>query len=148
MATAKTITSADATIHITFDNLFPAGFTLQGFAADNISDMENMEIAQTVRGADGKLSAGFVYGTPNQTFHVMPDSPSYSKIQTVINASQATGAVYRCNAVQTFLSNGKKYTCSNGVMTTGGLMPAAGRVLQPITFTIQWETIAASEYAG
>ena len=145
---AKTITSADASIHMTVDNLFPSGFALSGFAADNIFDMENMEIAQTVRGADGKLSAGFVYGTPNQTFHIMPDSPVYSKIQTWINTSQASAAVYRCNMVAVFVTNGRKYTCSNGVLTTGGLIPAAARVLQPITFTVQWETIAASEYAG
>lgn len=145
---AKTITSADVAIQFSVDILYMAGFQLQGFAADNIFDANSVDIAQTVRGADGKLSAGFIFGDITQTFHIMPDSPVYQKIQTWINSSMATKAVYRCNAVVTFPSNGKKYTCSNGAMTTGGLMPSAGKVLQPITFTVQWETIAASEYGG
>ena len=145
---AKTITSADAVIQLSVDILYMMGFQLQGFAADNIFDANSVDIAQTVRGADGKLSAGFIYGDISQTFHIMPDSPSYQKIQAWMNSSMSTGAVYRCNAVQTFKTNGKKYICSNGVMTTGMIMPSAARTLQPITFTIQWETVAASEYGG
>ena len=142
---AQTITSADASVQITVENLYPTGFAMSGFAADNIFDAENVELAQTVRGADGKLSAGFVFGDITQTFHIMPDSPIYSKIQTWINTTVASKAVYRCNATALFKSNGRKYTCTNGVLVNAGLIPAAGRILQPITMQIKWEVVSASD---
>ncbi|WP_330547012.1 phage tail fiber protein [Salmonella enterica] len=72
----NTITAADAIITLTVNNLYPSGIQLQGFAADNVYGTDPLVLAETVRGIDGKLSAGFVYSNIIQTFHIMPDSPS------------------------------------------------------------------------
>ncbi|MEG3386750.1 hypothetical protein V5H41_22315, partial [Salmonella enterica] len=57
----NTITAADAIITLTVNNLYPSGVQLQGFAADNVYGTDPLVLAETVRGIDGKLSAGFVY---------------------------------------------------------------------------------------
>lgn len=144
---ANTITSADINAHITVDALYPMGFVLEGFSADNIFEMDNLELAQAIRGADGKLSAGFVFGTQHQTFHIMPDSPVYKKIQTWATTSVTSKGVYRCNLTAVFKTNGTKFVCTNGVLLNAGNVANAARMLQPITFQIAWETVTPSEYS-
>ncbi|EAQ9496705.1 hypothetical protein EAA80_17680 [Salmonella enterica] len=123
----NTITAADAIITLTVNNLYPSGVQLQRFAADNVYGTDPLVLAETVRGIDGKLSAGFVYSNIIQTFHIMPDSPSR--------------AVFRCNAVVLLPAIGRKYTCVNGVLKQWKALPDAARTLQPGQAVIEWETI-------
>lgn len=144
----QTITSADSIITLTVTNLYPSGFQLQEFEAQNIFDMGDTELAETIRTADGKLVAGFVYGDLPWTFHIMPSSPSRNKFDTWYLTQRTSAAIFRCNMVVTLPSLGKKYTCTNGVLTTWKVMPSAGRVLQPIAGVIQWETITPEDYSA
>lgn len=143
-----TITSADVVVNMTVTNLYTSGFQMQGFTADNIFDAESLEIAETVIGIDGKLSAGAVLAPLDQTWHIMPDSPCYTKIQTWITTSRTSIAVFRCNATIVFPTHGKKYTCANGVLVKSNVMPGAGKTVQPITALIRWETVTPSEYSS
>lgn len=112
----NTITAADAIITLTVNNLYPSGVQLQGFAADNVYGTDPLVLAETVRGIDGKLSAGFVYSNIIQTFHIMPDSPSRDIFDTWSTTSRTSRAVFRCNAVVLLPAIGRKYTCVNGVL--------------------------------
>ena len=142
------ITAADVAATMTVTNLYTSGFTMQGFTADNIFEATNLELAETVMGVDGTLSAGAVLNSVDQTWHIMPDSPTYTKFQTWATTSRTSIAVYRCNATIIFPTHGKKYTCSNGVLVNVGAMAAAGRTVQPITALIRWETVTPSEYSS
>jgi hypothetical protein len=84
----------------------------------------------------------------DQTWHIMPDSPTYTKFQTWSTTSRTSIAVFRCNATIIFPTHGKKYTCTNGVLVNCQVMAGAGKTVQPITALIRWETVIPSEYSA
>lgn len=145
---AKTITSADSTFALSVTNLFPTAQNLQGYAADAMFALGDTEFAQTVRGADGKLSAGFVFGQYLQTITLMPDSDSYDMVQTWMKTTRTAVAVFRCNATIIIPAIQAKFTLSNGVLVRAKAIPDAQRVLQPITFQIDWENVTADPFTN
>lgn len=142
----NTITSADSIFALTVTNLFPSAQTLEGYAADAMFALGDTEMAQSVRGADGKLSAGFVFGEYLQTITIMPDSPSRQIFETWQLTSQTAKAVFRCNATIILPAIGKKFTLTNGVLQRVKAMPDAQRVLQAMTFQINWENVVPEDY--
>lgn len=142
------ITAADVAWSMTVDNLYTSGFTMSGFTADNIFDAGTLELAETIMGVDGTLSAGAILTAIDQTVHLMPDSPAYTKFQTWATTSRSSIAVYRCNATVIFPSHGKKYVCTNGVLVNCQSVPSAGRTVSPVTALIRWESITPSEYSS
>ncbi|HHA1934002.1 phage tail fiber protein [Enterobacter ludwigii] len=143
---SNTITSADSTYALSVTNLFPSAQTLEGYAADAMFAFGDTEMAVSVRGADGKLSAGFVFGEYLQTITLMPDSPSWPLFETWILTSVTSKAVFRCNATVILPATGKKYTLTNGVLQRAKSMPDAQRVLQAGTFQINWENVTPEPY--
>ncbi|BBT89458.1 hypothetical protein WP8W19C02_10780 [Enterobacter cloacae] len=143
---SNTITSADSIFALSVTNLFPSAQIIEGYAADAMFALGDTELAVTVRGADRKLSAGFVYGEYLQTITLMPDSPSWPLFETWVNTSVTSIAVFRCNATIILPATGKKYTLTNGVLQRVKAMPDAQRVLQQGTFQINWESITPEPY--
>lgn len=142
----NTITSADAIFALTVTNLYPSAQILEGYAADAMFAFGDTETAVSVRGADGKLSAGFVFGEYLQTVTLMPDSPSWPIFETWVLTSVTSKAVFRCNATVIFPATGKKYTLTNGVLQRVKAMPDAQRTLQAGTFQINWESVTPEDY--
>lgn len=141
MANNRSITSADGTLVFSSDDLALAAVQIQGFSADAAWAMGDTEVAQTVRGVDGRLSAGFVYGDYSMTITLMPDSESTSVFDAIMTGGVSGRAVYRINGVLTLPSNGYTYNLTRGIVTTGRIMPDGQRVLQPRTWTIMWERV-------
>ena len=52
---------------------------------------------------------------------------------------------YAANAVIVLPATGMKYTATKGVLTKGKPLPDAKKVLQPVSYTITWESITPSE---
>lgn len=142
----STITAADAIITLSVINLYPSGVQLQGFAADNVYGTDALVLAETVRGADGKLSAGFIYGNISQTFHIMPDSASRDVFDTWAAISRASVAVFRCNATVVLPALKRQYKCVNGVLKQWKALPDAARILQASQAIIEWELITAEAF--
>jgi len=142
----NTITSADSIFALTVTNLFPSAQTLEGYAADAMFALGDTELAQTVRGADGKLSAGFVFGEYLQTITIMPDSPSRELFETWQLTSLTAKAVFRCNATIILPAISRKFTLTNGVLQRTKAIPDAQRVLQPMTYQINWENVTPENY--
>jgi len=142
----NTITSADAIFALTVTNLYPSAQTLEGYAADAMFALGDTEMAVTVRGADGKLSGGFVFGQYLQTITIMPDSPSRDVFETWQLTSQTSKAVFRCNATIILPAIGRKYTLTNGVLVRVKAIPDAQRVLQAATYQIDWESVIGENY--
>ena len=142
----NTITSADAIFALTVTNLYPSAQTLEGYAADAMFALGDTEMAVTVRGADGKLSGGFVFGQYLQTITIMPDSPSREIFETWQLTSQTSKAVFRCNATIILPAIGRKYTLTNGVLVRVKAIPDAQRVLQAATYQVDWENVVGENY--
>ncbi|MDK9362492.1 phage tail fiber protein [Lelliottia wanjuensis] len=143
---SNTITSADSIFALTVTNLYPSAQTLEGYAADAMFSFGDTEMAVSVRGADGKLSGGFVFGEYLQTITLMPDSPSWPIFETWVLTSVTAKAVFRCNATIILPATGKKYTLTNGILQRVKAMPDAQRVLQAGTFQINWELVTPEAY--
>lgn len=143
---ANTITSADSIFSLTVTNLYPTAQTLEGYAADAMFALGDTELAQSVRGADGKLSAGFVFGEYLQTITIMPDSDSREIFETWVQMSRSAVAVFRCNATIIMPAIGRKFTLTNGVLQRVKSMPDAQRVLQAMTYQINWENVTGEAY--
>lgn len=143
---SNTITSADSIFALTVTNLFPSAQTLQGYAADAMFALGDTEMAVSVRGADGKLSAGFVFGEYLQTITIMPDSPSRELFETWQLTSLTSKAVFRCNATIILPAISRKFTLTNGVLQRVKAIPDAQRVLQAMTFQINWENVVGESY--
>lgn len=143
---SNTITSADSIFALTVTNLFPSAQTLEGYAADAMFALGDTEMAVSVRGADGKLSAGFVFGEYLQTITIMPDSPSRELFETWQLTSLTSKAVFRCNATIILPAISRKFTLTNGVLQRVKAIPDAQRVLQAMTFQINWESVIGESY--
>lgn len=143
---SNTITSADSTYALSVTNLFPSAQTLEGYAADAMFAFGDTEMAVSVRGADGKLSAGFVFGEYLQTITIMPDSPSRDLFETWQLTSLTSKAVFRCNATIILPAISRKFTLTNGILQRVKAIPDAQRVLQAMTFQINWESVVGEAY--
>lgn len=143
---SNTITSADSIFALTVTNLFPSAQTLEGYAADAMFALGDTEMAVSVRGADGKLSGGFVFGEYLQTITIMPDSPSRELFETWQLTSLTSKAVFRCNATIILPAIGRKFTLTNGILQRVKAIPDAQRVLQAMTFQINWESCVGEAY--
>ncbi|WP_239497921.1 phage tail fiber protein [Cronobacter sakazakii] len=142
----NTITSADAIFALTVTNLYPSAQTLEGYAADAMFALGDTEMAVSVRGADGKLSGGFVFGEYLQTITIMPDSPSRELFETWQLTSLTSKAVFRCNATIILPAISRKFTLTNGILQRVKAIPDAQRVLQAMTFQINWESVVGEAY--
>lgn len=143
---SNTITSADSIFALTVTNLFPSAQTLEGYAADAMFALGDTEMAVSVRGADGKLSGGFVFGEYLQTITIMPDSPSRELFETWQLTSLTSKAVFRCNATIILPAISRKFTLTNGILQRVKAIPDAQRVLQAMTFQINWESCVGESY--
>lgn len=139
----RTITSADASFVISSADFALAATILEGYAADAAFATDNADTAETSLGVDGKLSAGWVPRSYNQTITLQPDSPSRFIFDALVGAQDVARAIYRLNGVITLPGNQYSFTLSRGVLKNYTPIPAANRVLQPITFSIEWERVVA-----
>lgn len=136
-----TITSADATFVISSTDFALAATILEGYAADAAFAIDNSDTAETTLGVDGKLSAGWVPRTYNQTITLAPDSPSRAVFDLLVSAQDAARTVYRLNGTINLPGNKYSYTLTRGVLKNYSSIPNAQRILQPMTFVIEWERV-------
>jgi hypothetical protein len=136
-----TITGANAIVMLTIPGVFPQPQQLQGFAADDVFDTDAIESAETVMGVDGRLSAGFVYVPVNQTYALQADSESTFVFDNWWAANQVAQDVFRANGVVLLKAVGKKWTLTNGALTSYKPIPDTKKLLQPQRYRITWERI-------
>lgn len=137
----RTITSADSTFVISSADIALAATILSGYAADAAFAMDNATTAETALGVDGKLSAGWVPRSYNQTITLQPDSPSRQVFDVFVAAQDAARTIYRLNGVITLPGNQYSHSFSRGVLKGYTPMPTGQKVLQPMTFQIEWERV-------
>lgn len=135
------ITSADTVLTLFQPILFPNPQQIQGYAADDILDTDQIKSLEAMMGVDGKLSFGFVFVPIMQNYSLMADSADISFFETIYSYQQSAKTVYPVSGTLLYPSLGKKYNMTNGGMS--GYKPTADakRVLQPQKFQITWESV-------
>lgn len=137
----RTITSADSTFVISSADFALAATILEGYAADAAFAMDNADSAETSLGVDGKLSAGWIPRSYTQTITLQPDSPSRQVLDGIVAAQDAQRDIFRLNAVITLPGNQYSHSLTRGVLKNYSAMANAQKILQPMTFVIEWERV-------
>ena len=143
MAT-RTITAANAAITFTVPGLFDTPFTLQGFAADDIFDTDDVDNVELSMGLDSKLSAGWSPKEVVQKFMMQANSVTLDRINQWAEAERTGQEKLPCSGSVTLPSIGKKFALTNGYLTKYKPMPGAKKKLEPVPFTITWESVSAA----
>lgn len=137
----SSLTAANAVITLAVPFLFPTPIQLQGFAADNVYDLDAVDQVETAMGVDGILSGGFVFNSINQTFVLQADSPSIAFFETWAATQTQAKDVYTANGSTTLPSVGRSYISTKGFLVSMPPMPAAAKTLQPRRFAIRWQSV-------
>lgn len=137
----SSLTAASALITLSIAGLFTAPQQLQGFAVDDIYDVDALDITETMMGVDGILSGGFVYNPIKQAFSIQSDSPSIAIFETWAAAQAQQKDVFTAQGYTALPAVGRSYRSTKGFLTQVQPIPSAGKLLKARKFTITWESI-------
>lgn len=138
------ITSANAKVILTVENLYPSGIELQGFSTDNSFAQDDVTLAEVHMGVDGKLTAGY---TPNPTVITITldaGSESYNQLCTIHDTCKLNMSVLKCDMQITVPALKKEFHFKNGAMTQGHPIPNGERVLGNTTWQFTFESFTES----
>lgn len=141
---ARTITSANSVLMLTIPGVFPAPVQIQGFAADDIFSMAEVDMAETIMGADGKLSAGWVPAIKTLDIMLQADSTSNDFFDAWILAESIAREKFPTTGTIRLLGIGRIYAMTSGFLRKGNVLPDAKKVMQPRKFTIEFESITGA----
>lgn len=141
MAGNGTITAANSKLYIAVPGLFPIPQQIQGFAADDIYDFEDVDNVELMMGVDVHLAAGWIPKEVVQTITLMADSVSNAFFEAWYRAEQTAREKYPCSGTVTLPSIGTSYSQNRGFMSGYTPAPAGKKVLQPRKFKITWESV-------
>lgn len=136
------ITSANAILTLSVLPLFPVPQQIQGFAVDDIYDVDAIKSVETMMGVDGVLSGGFVFVEITQNISLMADSASNLFFDTWWTQMQAAEDVYTASGQIVLPSISTKFNMLNGFLTGYKPIADAKKVLQPRKFQIMWNSVA------
>lgn len=135
------LTGANASISLSQSTLFSSAQTLQGFSADDVTDMDVVEIVERLMGVDGVLSFGFVWKERIQKIRLQADSTSNQFFDTINTQQQAVQDVYPLSGTILLSAIGLKFTCTNGALTRYKPMPQVKKLIQPREYEIVWNSV-------
>jgi hypothetical protein len=135
------ISSSNAVLALTQPILFPVPQQLQGFATDDVFDVEAIKSVETLMGVDGVLSAGFVFAEVPMNISLQADSASNRFFDTLWTQMQAAQDVYALTGTAVLQSIATKFLMINGFLTGYKPAPDVKRVLQPRRYQITWQRI-------
>jgi len=138
----RTLTAANVIITLTQATLFPGQpQQLQGFAADDVFDTDQIRLVETLMGVDGVLSAGFVFTEVKQRISLQADSSSNDFFDTVGTQQYGTIDVYPINGEARLPGLQTRYVMTTGFLTGWKPTPDVKRITQPRHYEITWARI-------
>lgn len=139
------ITSANATAVLVVETIFPNGIELQQFSTDQAVSMDNITMAVTRMGVDGKMAAGYVPAIYPITIMLEASSPSAAFLWQISASMQQAKDLYECTLTARIPSINRTYIWSGGVLKTGTLFPSEKQVLDPTTWQFDFAQMTVSE---
>lgn len=137
------ITSSNAIVMLTVAGLYETAQRIQGFAADQVFTSEDVALAETVMGVDGRMTGGLVLSAVPWTVSLLADSPSNKVFEDWVAAQRKTGDYYKANCIVTLTGLNRKYIMTNGILSSGPGMPSAGKTIKDRVYKIMWERVEA-----
>jgi len=136
-----TITSANSVLMLGVDGLFNVPIQIQGFSADDAFSLEDVDMAETMMGVDGKMSAGWIPIIKPLEITLQADSPSNDFFDALITAENVSREKYKLNGTILLKGTSRLYALTTGYLKRGNLMPAAKKVLQPRKFLLEFQDV-------
>jgi hypothetical protein len=137
----STITSANSVFTISVPGLFPVPQQLQGYSAERAWESGAVDISESQIGVDGRKTSGYIFALCTQTVSLQGDSPSKAIFTAIANAMRAAREVYYISGTIDLPSTGESFICTRGTLKSLKMLPDAAKVLQPMDFVIEWESI-------
>ena len=132
------LTAANAIIALSQPVLFPTPQQLQGFAADDVTDMDPAKVLEHLMGVDGVLSFGFVWVERVQNIMLQANSASTAFFDTINTHQEAVQDVYPLNGTVILPAIGLMFNLINGGLETYNPMPKVQKIIRPRTFRLVW----------
>lgn len=136
-----TITSANSILTMVVPGLFPVPVSIQGYSTDDAFMLDALDLAETVMGVDGKMSAGYVPKEVKLTITLQADSDSKEFFAILTQAVKTAREIFYMSATLSLPSTGESFTFTRGILTSVDQAPAAKKMLQPQKFVITWESV-------
>lgn len=141
------LTAANAVITLSQETLFPQGQQLQGFAADDVTDMDEVEPLEETMGVDGFLSFGFVWMARLQKITLQSDSASNAFFDTINTQQEAAQTAYPLSGTILLPAIGTMWTLINGGLKRYKPMPPVKKIIQPRSYSIVWNKVVPAPTA-
>lgn len=138
------LTAANSVITLSQPTLFPNPQQLQGFAADDVTEIENAKVLEHLMGVDGVLSFGFTWMERRQRIVLQANSASTGFFDTVNTQQEAAQDVYPLNGVVMLPAIGLQFILINGGLETYNPMPKVQKIIRPREFWIVWNRVIPS----
>lgn len=135
------ITSANAVLILTVPLLLPVPQQIQGFSADDIFDVADVDAKEIMMGVDGTLNGGIIFAPKEMNIRLMASSPSVTFFDAWYYGEQAAVSVFPATGTITLTSVGKAYAMTTGMLSRYKPVADARKVLQPQTFRITWQSM-------
>lgn len=136
------ITVADSVVTLAVAGLFLTPQRLQGYAADDVFTVEQLQPIESMMGVDGLLSAGYVPVPVNWSITLQADSPSNVFFDTWYTAAFAARGTFPATGTVVLPGLGRKWAMIKGFLKGYKIMPDAGKVLKPRKYDIVWESVS------
>ena len=137
---AKTLTMANAVITLVVPAIELGPFQLQRFAADDVFNTGELDVAETSMGVDGNLSAGFVFREVAQDYTLQGNSDSIANFDQWYQAEQTAKDKYQASGTIILKAIGMKYNMVIGFLKGYTPVPSGGKIIKPRKFTIHWQS--------
>lgn len=140
----STITSANSVFMIAVERLYNVPVQVLGFSVDDAFMISDIDMAETMMGVDGRMSAGWVPAIKPIEVTLQADSPSNDLFDAIIAAETVAREKYKLNATFLYPATGRLYVLTTGYLKSGSVAPGAKKVLQPRKFTLEFQDISVA----
>ena len=137
-----TLTSANAILLIGIGSIFPTPQQIQGFAADDVTDVQPLDSAEAVMGVDGILSAGFVFVPIKQGISLQADSLSNFLFDQWYNSQQQLKDLFFATGILILPGLQTKWYFTQGALTGYKPIGDVKRIVQPRKYEITWQSMS------
>jgi len=141
MANTRTLTSANAVLTLGVKGLFDTPRRLQGFSADDVTDVDPLTNGEATMGVDGRLSAGYVFNPQNQAIVLQADSVSNDFFDQWQAAERLAREKYEAFGTILLPSTNKRYVLTRGFLMQVSIVPGIRKTLQSRRFQLTWEKV-------
>ena len=111
------------------------------FSADSAFKLDDVTVAETKMGVDGKMTAAVVPQIYTLTVNLEAASPSVQSLTHLWSAMMKTKKAYECTLVSSIPSLNRLYVFTRCVLTKGAPLPEVKKTLEATSWTFNFEAM-------